>query len=160
MIGDWMTSWRAEKPMTSNKSYAEATAIKFDDPGKYVFFTECAACHTIGGGESIGPDLRGLTKIRDPQWLRKIVQVPEELLDGGDPLANALLKKYKDVRMPNLHFDATTTDQLIGYMERQSAALNAKEAAAAHCLGIRGSNQDRGESNRQGITPKASSAPG
>ena len=107
--------------MTSNKSYAEATAIKFDDQGKYAFFTECAACHTIGGGESIGPDLKGLTKIRDPQWLKKIVQVPEELLDGGDPLANALLKKYRNVRMPNLHFDATTTDQLIAYMEKQSA---------------------------------------
>ncbi|MGZ4843369.1 MAG: c-type cytochrome, partial [Candidatus Angelobacter sp.] len=92
-----------------------------DDQGKYVFFTQCAACHTIGGGESIGPDLKGLTKIRDPEWLKKIIQVPETLLDEGDPLANALLKKYKDVRMPNLHFDAATTDLLISYMERQSA---------------------------------------
>ena len=126
MIGDWMNNWQSKKEdrMTSGKSYTEAPAIKYDDHGKYVFFTQCAACHTIGGGESIGPDLRGLTKIRDPQWLKKIIQVPETLLDQGDPLANALLKKYKDVRMPNLHFDAATTDLLIGYMERQSAAVN------------------------------------
>jgi protein SCO1 len=76
---------------------------------------------TIGGGESIGPDLKGLTKLRDPEWLKKIVQMPEELLDGGDPLANALLKKYKNVRMPNLHFDEATTKMLISYMEKQSA---------------------------------------
>ena len=107
--------------MTSGKSYAEAPAIKYEDHGKYIFFTQCAACHTIGGGESIGPDLKGLTKIRDPEWLKKIIQVPETLLDEGDPLANALLKKYKDVRMPNLHFDAATTDLLIAYMEKQSA---------------------------------------
>jgi len=94
------------------------------DQGKNVFSAQCASCHTIGGGESIGPDLRGLTKVRDPQWLRKIIQVPETLLDEGDPLANALLKKYKDVRMPNLHFDAATTDLLISYMERQSAIAN------------------------------------
>jgi protein SCO1/2 len=123
MIGDWMNSWQSKKEnrMTSGQSYADAPAIKYDDHGKYVFFTQCAACHTIGGGESIGPDLKGLTKIRDPEWLKKIIQVPETLLDQGDPLANALLKKYKDVRMPNLHFDAATTDLLIGYMEKQSA---------------------------------------
>jgi protein SCO1/2 len=126
MIGDWMNNWQSKKEdrMTSGKSYEEAPPIKYDDHGKYVFFTQCAACHTIGGGESIGPDLRGLTKIRDPQWLKKIIQVPETLLDEGDPLANALLKKYKDVRMPNLHFDAATTDLLISYMERQSAIAN------------------------------------
>src|SRR5438309_1949131 len=121
MIGDWMNSWTSAKKMTSTKSYAEAPAIKYDDHGKYVFFTQCAACHTIGGGESIGPDLKGLTKIRDPEWLKQIIQVPETLLDQGDPLANALLKKYRDVRMPNLHFDAATTDLLIAYMEKQSA---------------------------------------
>jgi protein SCO1/2 len=121
MIGDWMNNWTSTKKMTSGKSYAEAPTIKYDDHGKYVFFTQCAACHTIGGGESIGPDLKGLTKVRDPEWLKKIVQMPEELLDGGDPLANALLKKYKNVRMPNLHFDEATTKMLISYMEKQSA---------------------------------------
>lgn len=132
MIGDWMNSWQSKKEnrMTSGKTYAEAPGIKFDDQGKYVFFTQCAACHTIGGGESIGPDLRGLTKIRDPKWLKLIVQTPETLLDQGDPLANALLKKYGGVRMPNLHFDAETTDLLISYMERQSAVVNAKDTAA------------------------------
>ena len=64
--------------------------------------------------------MKGLATIRDPQWLKKIVQVPEELLDGGDPLANALLKKYEDVRMPNLHLDAEATELVIGYMEAQS----------------------------------------
>ena len=143
MIGDWLSNWTNAKRMTSGQSYAQAPAIKYDDHGKYIFFTQCAACHTIGGGESIGPDLRGLTKVRDPQWLRKIVQVPEELLDAGDPLANALLKKYKDVRMPNLHFDAATTDLLIGYMEKQSAALDARDAAAAGGLAENKGEQPR-----------------
>lgn len=131
MMGDWMDNWRNSKPGTAPRSYTEAQAIQGYEPGKYVFFTQCAPCHTIGGGESIGPDLRGLTQVRDRQWLRKIIQVPETLLDEGDPLANALLKKYKGVRMPNLHFDAETTDLLIGYMEKRSAALSA-QAATEH----------------------------
>lgn len=131
MIGDWMNNWQSKQRMISGRSYDESAPIKFDDQGKYVYFTQCAACHTIGEGDSIGPDLRGLTKIRDRQWLRKIIQVPETLLDEGDPLANALLSKYKGVRMPNLHFDAETTDLLIGYMEKRSAALNAQVAPPA-----------------------------
>jgi protein SCO1 len=127
MIGDWMNSWRSAKPMTTGTSYTEAGAITGYESGKYMFFTQCAPCHTIGGGESIGPDLRGVTKVRDPKWLRKIVQTPEDLLDAGDPLATAMLAKYKNVRMPNLHFDDEATDALIGYMDRQSAAVAAKQ---------------------------------
>jgi hypothetical protein len=45
-------------------------------------------------------------------------------LDEGDPLATAMLEKYKNVRMPNLHFDDEATNALIGYMDRQSAVAN------------------------------------
>jgi protein SCO1/2 len=130
MIGDWMNNWHSAKPMTTGESYEKAGAITGYEPGKYLFFTQCSPCHTIGGGESIGPDVRGLTKIRDPQWFRKIIQVPETLLDDGDPLANALLKKYKGVRMPNLHFSDSATDVLIRYIEERSAALDAADRAA------------------------------
>jgi protein SCO1/2 len=114
--------------MTSGASYTEAGNIKMEQ-GKYLFHTQCAACHTIGGGESIGPDLKGLTVIRDPQWFRKIIQVPEQLIDEKDPLATALFEKYRKVRMPNLHVDGEATDLLIRYMEEQSAVADAKQAS-------------------------------
>jgi protein SCO1/2 len=128
MIGDWMNSWRSAKPMTTGQSYAEAGAIQNYDQGKYTYFAECAPCHTMGKGESIGPDLLGITKIRDPKWLKLIVQKPEVLLDNGDPLANALLKKYGGVRMPNLHLDDELTDLVIRYMEAQGARASAPVA--------------------------------
>ena len=123
MIGDWMNNWRNARPVIG-RSYAEAGAINGYEPGKYLFFTECAPCHTIGQGDSIGPDLRGVTKVRDPEWLRKIVQTPESLLDQGDPLANAMLAKYKNVRMPNLHLDREATDLLISFMQQQDKSEN------------------------------------
>jgi len=125
MIGDWMNSWQSAKRMTNGKSYAEASNISMHqamDQGRYLYYTQCAPCHSMGKGDSIGPDLLGVTKIRDPKWLKLIVQTPEELLDKGDPLANALLKKYKDVRMPNLHLDNELTELVIRYMDAQSAA--------------------------------------
>ena len=123
MIGDWLNSWTSTKKMTSGASYTQAGAIKMDQ-GKYLFHTHCAACHTIGHGESIGPDLKGVNAIRDPKWLQRIVQAPDLLLAEHDPLATALFVKYKGVRMPNLHLDGEAAQLLIKYMAAQNANLN------------------------------------
>jgi protein SCO1/2 len=98
------------------------------DQGKYLFHTHCAACHTIGHGESIGPDLKGVNAIRDPKWLQRIVQAPDLLLAEHDPLATALFVKYKGVRMPNLHLDGEAAQLLIKYMAAQNADLNTPAA--------------------------------
>src|SRR4051794_22190846 len=65
-IGSWLNSWQtAAKP---TRSYADAPALKFA-PGEYAFTNHCAACHTIGGGDRVGPDLRGVSERRDHAWL-------------------------------------------------------------------------------------------
>ena len=37
--------------------------------GEQAFKTKCAACHTIGGGKLVGPDLKEVTTRRDDAWL-------------------------------------------------------------------------------------------
>ena len=121
LIGDWMNAWRSEKLMTPHQSYEQA--VKLDlDKGKYLYAKECAACHTMGHGDTIGPDLQGITKVRDPRWLMRIIQTPDLLLDEHDPLATALFAKYKNLRMPNLHLDTEATQLLIGYMTAENNA--------------------------------------
>jgi protein SCO1/2 len=121
LIGDWLNNWTSAKLQTSHQSYEQATRLTLD-PGQYLYSTQCAACHTMGHGDTIGPDLLGITKIRDPKWLTRIIQVPDTLLAEGDPLATGLFEKYKKVRMPNLHLDKEATQLVISYMEAQSAA--------------------------------------
>jgi protein SCO1 len=121
MIGDWLNNWTSAKRITPHQSYEQATKLKMDR-GQYLYATECAACHTLGHGDTIGPDLLGITRVRDPKWLTRIVQTPDLLLDEHDPLATALFTKYKQLRMPNLHLDTEATQLVIGYMEAQSAA--------------------------------------
>ena len=70
------------------------------DKGKYLFGRDCIACHTIGHGDKIGPDLLGVIHVRSRQWLTQIIQHPDQLFEEKDPIATALLKKYS-VRMPN-----------------------------------------------------------
>jgi protein SCO1/2 len=101
--------------------YTEAPRLKMD-PGQYLFVTECGACHTIGRGDNIGPDLMGVTSLREHAWLERKIAQPDALLAEGDPLTKVLFEKYKQIRMPNLHLDHEATDLLIGFMARQSTA--------------------------------------
>ena len=120
-LGDW----------TPGKSYAEARPISLD-PGEYLFQSMCGACHTIGKGEKVGPDLLGVTTRRDRGWLVRYVMDPARMLAENDPIATALFTRYKNVRMPNLHLADGDLETLIKYLEAQTAAREdpkGKEAA-------------------------------
>ena len=66
-----------------------------------VFFKQnCTACHTIGGGKLLGPDLKGVTKARGHEWLEKWLQNPQAVIDSGDPFAVKLKKEYNGIVMP------------------------------------------------------------
>ena len=45
--------------------------------GKLDFESKCLACHSIGGGPKLGPDLYGVTKRRDDGWLKRWLKSPE-----------------------------------------------------------------------------------
>ena len=40
----------------------------------FLFQTGCAACHTPGDGDTIGPDVLGVTARRDRAWLTRMIQ--------------------------------------------------------------------------------------
>jgi protein SCO1 len=79
------------------------TGQPFDikSPGKYLFAKECAACHTVGHGDKIGPDLAGVTVRHDPEWVARYIVEPDKVLASGDPVARQLQARYT-VAMPNL----------------------------------------------------------
>jgi protein SCO1/2 len=101
------------------------------DKGQYLFATRCAACHTIGNGDKIGPDLLGVTNVRERAWLGRIITEPDKLISEKDPIATALFKKYKEIRMPRLGLPETDVNTLIEYMKIQTASLNNGEKARA-----------------------------
>ena len=57
------------------------------------------ACHKLGGGKLVGPDLKGVTARRDETWLKKMILRPDVMVKE-DPVAKKLLGELF-VPMPN-----------------------------------------------------------
>lgn len=121
MIGNWLDNWASSKLVDAKASYDQAPAIDMSDKGRYIFTTQCAACHTIGHGDKIGPDLLGVTNVRDHSWLERFIATPDKVLAEKDPIAVALHKKYNGVNMPNLRMSDEDLHLLMDFLVRQNA---------------------------------------
>lgn len=125
MIGSVLTNWKNQAPGAA-KNYAEARPLQLDK-GPYIFATQCAACHSIGHGDKIGPDLLGVTNIRDKAWLTRFIISPDKVLAEKDPIATALYDKYKRVNMPNLRLGTDDVAALIAFLDAQTKAHASEE---------------------------------
>jgi protein SCO1 len=134
MIGNWLNGWANSKPATATDvDYSKAAQIDLhskSDKGRYIFNSQCAACHTIGHGDKIGPDLLGITNVRDRVWLERFIATPDKVLAEKDPIAIALYEKYKRVNMPNLRMADVDLQNLMDFLASQSAAPD-KDAPSA-----------------------------
>ena len=99
--------------------------------GETIFQTKCAACHSIGGGKLVGPDLQGVTAKRDPAWLKAFIAAPDKVLASGDPIAVQLLKESNNVPMPNLGLQAQEVDALIAFLATKGGSAPAAPASGA-----------------------------
>lgn len=118
MIGNFIDGWR-KRNVQEQKDYSQAPAIKIDHPGQYLFATRCAACHSIGEGDKVGPDLANITKVREREWLMRFIGDPDKLLAEKDATAVELFRKYKQKTMPNLRLADADIAALIDFMATQ-----------------------------------------
>jgi len=82
--------------------------------GKSTFDAKCALCHSIGNGDKIGPDLKGVTNRHPDQWLTWWL-LETDRMQKEDPVAKALLAKYK-TPMPNLGLKPGEARELIKFL--------------------------------------------
>ena len=105
--------WRDTAPQ---RSYAEAAPVVGHN-GQRLFASKCSACHTLGEGDKVGPDLAGITKRRERAWLTRYIAEPDALLAAGDPTATALFHQYKQIRMPNLKLGSSDVSDIVTFLE-------------------------------------------
>jgi mono/diheme cytochrome c family protein len=90
--------------------------------GETLFTQTCVACHTIGGGRLIGPDLANVHYRRDESWIIQFIQSSASLVASGDTTAAALVEEYAPMVMPDQALSDDQVRSILAYI-----ALNSPE---------------------------------
>ena len=99
-------------------AFALPSALAAPD-GQSLFEQKCKACHTIGGGRSVGPDLKGISGKRDSEWLVRFTAAPDRLIAQEDLIAKELVAEF-GLPMPNLGVSEEEARAIIEYIDEQS----------------------------------------
>jgi cytochrome c2 len=135
---------------------AVANAAGDADAGKQIFQEKCTACHTIGNGPLVGPDLKGVTTKESRDWLEHWIAAPDKMLAEKDPTATDLLHQFHDVPMPNLGLSSSDVTAVIAFLETATAQPSVPATASAPA--VKG-DPEIGKSLFTGVTRFANGGP-
>ena len=96
-----------------------------------VFEQTCAACHSIGGGPRLGPDLSGVTARRDRDWLVRFILNPQAVVDEGDAYATRIVSDAGGLVMPAAAIGADMARALLDYIDAQASGAAAGAPVSA-----------------------------
>jgi mono/diheme cytochrome c family protein len=141
-------------PALANAAGTDAEA------GKQIFQEKCTACHTIGNGPLVGPDLKGVTARRPREWLEQWIAAPDAMLAKKDPVATELLHQFHDVPMANLGLSASDVTAVLAFLETAAAQPSAPATAgqAASAPAVQG-DPEIGKELFTGVTRFANGGP-
>ncbi|MCO6499245.1 MAG: cytochrome c [Vicingus serpentipes] len=86
--------------------------------GEALFKQTCAACHTVGGGKLVGPDLQGVNKKRTEDWIVNFVKSAADF-GAKDADAKAMIAEY-GYPMPNQNLGEGDVKAIINYIAANS----------------------------------------
>lgn len=90
--------------------------------GEELFKQNCASCHSIGKGDVVGPDLKGLPDRRSEEWILKFVRNSQTVVQSGDADAVALFEKFKKVVMPPQNLNDDQIKSIVAHVKETGNA--------------------------------------
>jgi cytochrome c2 len=97
--------------------------VSFAQDGEQLFKTTCAACHTVGKGKLVGPDLRDVQNRHEKTWMLKWIKSSQTLVKAGDAQAVKLFNDNNKIPMPDLAFNDDQINSVIGFITTKSTEL-------------------------------------
>jgi mono/diheme cytochrome c family protein len=106
--------------------------------GQQLFQEKCVACHTVGKGALVGPDLKGVTERRPREWLEQWIAAPDAMLAKKDPVATELLHQFRDVPMPNQGLKTPDINAILAYLATAAEQPSAPATEPASAPAVQG----------------------
>lgn len=99
------------------------TPASAQNTGETTFKQTCAACHSIGKGRLVGPDLVNVHQRKSPDWIVQFVKSSQSVIKGGDKYADSLYQAYNRTIMPDQPtLSDTQIKDVISYIEAKSSS--------------------------------------
>lgn len=132
---------------------------KPDEVTGKLFFSRCNACHTVGEGVRVGPDLLGVTTRRKPEWLRTYLKSPAAMIAAKDPIVLELLARHNNIQMPEQNLAPAEIDGLVAWFSACTAKGGCKPNLVR--LGLDGTPEEiaLGEQLFSGARPLSQGGP-
>lgn len=92
--------------------------------GNEIFKQNCSACHSIGKGKLVGPDLEGLHTKRSEDWVISFVK-NAQAFGEKDTDAKAMIAEY-GYPMPNQNLSDAEIKAVLSYIAEKSPAATAE----------------------------------
>ncbi len=97
--------------------------------GEKTFKASCSACHSIGKGKIVGPDLKDVSTRRKEPWLIKFIRSSQTVVKSGDPVAVKLFNDHNKIPMPDQKLTDPQIKDVLAYIKSKSAPASATTAA-------------------------------
>ncbi len=99
--------------------------------GETLFKQTCAACHSIGKGKLVGPDLHSISTKRNEQWLIKWIKSSQTLINSGDADAIAVFESFNKMPMPDQNLPESDIKAIISYIADRSSQVPVQSETVA-----------------------------
>lgn len=104
--------------------------------GEALFKESCTACHTIGQGKLVGPDLANVQDRHSAEWITRFIKSSQSVIQAGDKYADSLFKAFDKMPMPDHpNFSNEQITGLLAYIKEKSSAPATATASAGTLKG-------------------------
>lgn len=100
-----------------------ASLLSSQPRGETIFKNTCQACHSIGKGRLVGPDLKDVQNRRTEKWIISFVKSSQGMVKSGDADAVAIFNEYNKTIMPDQNLSDGDIKEVLSYIQQQSTGV-------------------------------------
>ena len=111
--------------------------------GATIFASNCSACHTIGSGKILGPDLKGVSERHNLVWIKAFIRNSQKMIADGDEEAIKVFNENSMIPMASFDFTDEQMDALLIYIIGDEEEASAPNVVAEEVSTISTPNDER-----------------